>query len=362
MKGGIYKSRYGWYVRFGRKLTKHFKDLGEAERFLTGIRFKTDEGSFDLRDYQKGNPLGFNTLVNKWLDFKEGRIKATSFAPLRNYMSQAIDEWDGTNIKAIGYAEIEDFLFKRTDISEKTRHNMASCLNQFFGWLKRRRIITEVPEIPKVPFELGWRNIIDIETQQKIICEVWRISHTVNPKIHLGISWLATYVAIRPGELISIKENQINLSMAAIIIPHPKEKKPKIISLAPDDIKCIESIPRGLPELNFFRHPKGISGVQPGTKFGVHYLWKWWKRACGNLGIEGIDLYGGTRHSTVTALGKLCTPEQVKDATGHTSKAFERYFQGRQARALKVIEIIKGLPNNSEQPLNNKNKVVKFTK
>lgn len=359
MKGRIYKSRYGWYVRFGRQLTKHFKELSEAERFLTGIRFKTDEGSFDFRDYQKGNPLGFDTLAHKWLDFKKGRIKSTSFAPLRNYMNQAIDEWGGTNIKNIGYAEIEDFLYKRTDISEKTRHNMASCLNQFFGWIKRRKVIQEIPEIPKVPFELGWRNICDIKTQQRILNEVKKITHAVNPKIHIGISWLATYVAIRPGELIRIREHQINLGMGAIIIPHPKEKKPKVVSLAPDDIEIVKSMPRGLPDMYYFRHPKGTMGVKPGTKFGVHYLWKWWKRACANLGIEGIDLYGGTRHSTVTALGRLCTPEQVKDATGHTSKAFERYFQGRQARALEVTKIIKGL-SDSEQPLNNINRVVDF--
>ena len=84
MKGGIYKTRYGWQVRFGRKLTKHFKDLAQAERFLTGIRFKTDEGTFDIRDYQKSNPLGFSNLANKWLDFKSKRIKPTPYAPLAN--------------------------------------------------------------------------------------------------------------------------------------------------------------------------------------------------------------------------------------------------------------------------------------
>jgi len=58
----------------------------------------------------------------------------------------------------------------------------------------------------------------------------------------------------------------------------------------------------------------------------------------------------GTRHSTATALGQICTPEEVKDATGHTSKAFERYFQNKQARALKVTQKIKELSN---QPLIN---------
>ena len=45
-------------------------------------------------------------------------------------------------------------------------------------------------------------------------------------------------------------------------------------------------------------------------------------------GIGGVDLYGGTRHSTVTALRQVATPEEIKNATFHsTNKAFERYFQ-----------------------------------
>lgn len=344
MKGGIYETRYGYQVRFGRKISKHFKTLEQAERFLNGIRFKHDEGTLDERDYRRDNPLGFQNLAEKWLDFKAKRIKPTSVAPLRNYMSQAMDDWGGRNVKAIGYAELEDFLFRRDDISEKTRHNMAACLGQFFKWVERRYRIP-APEIPRVSFELGWRNIIDIETQQKIIAEVGRISRSTNPKIHIGISWLAIYLDIRPGELTSLTERQIDLKLGAVVIPHPKEKKPKIVLLDAEDIERIRSLPRGLPDLYYFRHPPGISGVKPGTKFGVHYLWKWWKRACGNLGIDGIDLYGGTRHSTASALGKICTPEEVRDRTGHASKAFERYFQGRAARALAVTEKIKGMGN-----------------
>jgi hypothetical protein len=45
------------------------------------------------------------------------------------------------------------------------------------------------------------------------------------------------------------------------------------------------------------------------------------------FGIEGIDLYGGTRHSSARALRKHRTPEEIRRATMHsTNKAFERYF------------------------------------
>lgn len=344
MKGGIYETKYGFQVRFGRKLTKHFKDCGSAERFLTGIRFKTDEGTYDIRDYSQDHPLGFATLADKWLDMKRKKVKQRSYNNLSNYMAQAVKDWGQANIKAIGFAEIEDFLFKREDISSKTRSNMKSCLHDFFRWVSRREKIS-VPEFPEISFELGWRNIIDIETQQAIIAEVKNISYDINPKIYFGIHSLATYISIRPSELIAVKERQIDTKLGAYVIPYPKEKQPKVVYLLDEDIEFLRQLPRGLPDLYFFRHVSGLSGCKAGQKFGERYLYKWWKRACVNIGIEDVDLYGGTRHSTTTALGQICTPEQVQDATGHASKAFQRYFQGRQARALKVTRQIKSLSN-----------------
>lgn len=361
MKGGIYSNhRGGHQVRFGRKLTKSFKDLKEAERFLNGLRFKTDEGTYDIRDYQSAHPLGFATQAQKWLSIKRNQVRPRYYSNLNNYMTRAVAEWGQTNIKVIQYGHIEDFLYNISNISDKTRHNIKICISEFFKWVSKRERIP-MPDIPEVPYELGWRNIIDISTQQSIINEVGEISYSINPKIWLGIKWLSTYISVRPGELISVREGQINLNMGGLVIPDPKEKIPKIIYLLQEDIEYLRNMPRGLPELYFFRHCHS-KGVKKGSKFGPGYLYKWWKRACKNLGIKGIDLYGGTRHSTTTALGKICTPEEVKDATGHVSKAFERYFQNKQGRALNVTKQIKTL----HKPFINidggfeKDKVLKF--
>jgi hypothetical protein len=54
------------------------------------------------------------------------------------------------------------------------------------------------------------------------------------------------------------------------------------------------------------------------------------EKACANLEIKGLDLYGGTRHSSVIDLRKRHSPEAVKRASGHsykTNKAFDRYLQ-----------------------------------
>jgi len=91
---------------------------------------------------------------------------------------------------------------------------------------------------------------------------------------------------------------------------------------APEILRCL------VPCHALFRHTGGVRGVAENEAFGQKYLYKWWVKACINLGIRGVDLYGGTRHSSARALRTHRTPEEIKRATMHTTnKAFERYFQ-----------------------------------
>jgi hypothetical protein len=87
-------------------------------------------------------------------------------------------------------------------------------------------------------------------------------------------------------------------------------------------------------------HPEQRAAAGFRVQFGPRYLYKWWKKACQNLGIEGVDLYGGTRHSTALALRQFKTPEQIRRATVHgTNKAFERYFRVESDEIREIYEI-----------------------
>jgi hypothetical protein len=187
---------------------------------------------------------------------------------------------------------------------------MRSCLHDLWTWLLKRRVIRphEMPEFPAIEYELGWRNIIDIPTQQAIIGKVQELSEGINPKIYIGIRFLMD-----------------------------------------EDRDLLNRFPEGLPDLHFFRHPGGIKGCKAGERFGSRYLWKWWKKASNLLGVSDVDLYGGTRHSTVTALGESLTPEQIRSGTLHsTNKAFERYFQGQARNARRVYETVLSLQQRTK--------------
>jgi integrase len=321
-----------------RTVTRRFKDYDTAQRFLTGLRFKADEDSFDPRDYHKDHPLGFETLALKWLEIKKGKVKPNTFRNLERDITKAITHFQQTNIKNVGYAEIEDFIFAQP-VSDKTKANLKSCLHDFWTWLRKRKVLklNQMPEFPAISFELKFRKVIDKDTQERILDEIHRISFDFNPRIWLGIKWLCTYISIRPGELIKLREGDIDLGNGYLILTDTKEKKPKLVPIIEDDIKLLRTFPKALPHLYFFRHEKGNGAAKSGSKFGKDYLYKWWKKACRNLGIDGVDLYGGTRHSSAIALRKYRTPEEIKRATMHsTNKAFERYFyiEGEDLRSI----------------------------
>ncbi|MDR0882120.1 MAG: hypothetical protein LBP55_06220 [Candidatus Adiutrix sp.] len=139
----------------------------------------------------------------------------------------------------------------------------------------------------------------------------------------MAIKWLATYISVRPTEMRTLTEAQVDRKRGLLIIPHPKEKRPKIVPLTAEDRDILSAIPHNFDQhAPFFRHERN------GEPFGVSILYKAWKRACKALGITGVDLYGGTKHSTAMGVRAVATFEEVRLMTGHTTnKAFERYFR-----------------------------------
>ena len=169
---------------------------------------------------------------------------------------------------------------------------------------------------------MGNRLTVDKDTQRAIIEEVKRIAPV---KVYLGIKWLATYFSVRPAEMINIKEGEIDTGNAYLYFPHPKEKRFKSVPILSEDVEILKSFPKSLPTMPFFRHDGVSERTIKDQAFGEKYFYKWWVKACANLNIEGVDLYGETRHSTVRALRKYYSPEEIKEgAMSKTNKAFER--------------------------------------
>ena len=266
---------------------------------------------------QSSNPSSFDNLIAKFMEHQKDDDKK-SFKVMLNYARVASEHFKNKSIKDIDYAELDDFARSLT-CGLKTKHNYISGLHHFFVWCKRRKYIAQVPDFPTIKFTLGYRNVIGKETQARIIEEVRRIGCN---KVYLAVKFLATYINVRPNEMRRLKWKHIDLEGGYLTFPDPKEKRYKISPLIPEDVELIKAMPTPINrDMLFFLKDDG-------EPFGKEFVYHTWMRACKNLGIEGIDLYGGTRHSSARALTEHFSPERIKRAVGSsTNVAFERYYK-----------------------------------
>jgi len=329
-------------VRFPGKVFLNFKSYAKAAQELNGLRYKKACRTFDPADYQRDKPNSFRSLVEKYLKTKEKTCK--SYKDIKRGILQALEYFQETNVKDITGADIEDYLLSIQNISEKTRFNKKSNLSDFWKWLVRRGVINQaqMPLFPHISFDLGYRKVTDWETQSKIIAEIERISK--NPKVAFGVELLAMYPALRPGDLLKIKEENIDLKHSEIVIHDPTKRKNqfKQILLIPEHVEKFEQLKKqypGFPKLVFFRHVPGVQGTKPDQPFGEKMFYKRWVQACENLGIDGLDLYAGTRHTSITEIARRYGETNAIKTSGHqTNKAFERYCRVQDHTALEMAK------------------------
>lgn len=326
-------------VRFPPRVFLNFPSYALAARELNALRYKKDHGTFDPADYQKDKPNGFNALAIKYLKTKETR---KSYRDIKRGIEHAANQWEDTNVKDINGGDIEDYLFSIPNIKEKTRHNKMSNLRDFWKWLVRREVINQAntPLFPEIPYELGYRQVTDWDTQAKIIAEIDRIDK--NPKVAFGVELLSTYPALRPGDLLKIKEKDIDLEHDEILIHDPTKRKNqfKRIMLMKVHVERFLQLMNdysAVPTMKFFRHVPGVQRIKPDQPFGDKMFYKRWVKACRNLKIEGLDLYAGTRHTTITEIARRKGEAAAIKTSGHqTNKAFERYCRVQDQTALEM--------------------------
>lgn len=348
-------------------LCLRFDTFSEAQKKLIRLNSLLQEEKFDAREYQKGKPLAFATIADQWLERRKKEVRC--FRNLRDHIEKAKEFYRGnSNIKEIKYLDdLDDMLASsisektKKPLSEKSRKNVFTTLHAFWEWFEERERRRDndkyrMPLFPKIyhkKVKLGQRKVTTIERQEAVIEEVKRITPH-NPKIWLGIDMLRFYIGIRPIELLHVKEADIDHTSGLMTIRHTKvDDTYPVIALIPEHIEVIRSLPRGMPSMYFFRHEKR-KGAQPDSRFGKDHFWKWWKEACANLGIKGIDLYGGTRHTSARALRKKGrTPEEIKRVMFHrTTEAFNRYLvldEEEQRSVYQDIRSDKVLIRNIEQ-------------
>jgi len=315
-------------LRFGT-ITRRFQNYEEAYRMLNGLRYKTDEKTFDPKDYQTSQPLGFENLVERFLHSKR-HIK--SVEKYRQRLSFGVTAWGNRNVKEIGTADIADLINELRDKNKSDKYikDIRDTMEMLWKWLFDREEIQKLPKFPKVKGNMKFRKVVTKENQIKIFNKIKEMTSKSNPRIYMAVLILMTYPMVRPGELIKVKGKDFDADMKRLYLNSTKEGKRKHLPLLPEDVEMLLSLPKSFPEMYIFRHLKGFGSAKPHEGFGKGYLNSVWKNACKEIGIKGVSIYPGTKHSTVMDMRNEqgLSKSDCKEATGHVSnKAFDRYCE-----------------------------------
>lgn len=334
-------------VKFPGGIWNNYKSYEAASQALNYLRH--EKGSrkqrFNPEDYRAARPNSMMALKDKYLARKQDRA---SYNKIETYITKAANYFGITNVREINGADIEDYLYSITGISEKTRANHMTQLRNFWKWcLARGNIITlaEMPQFPEIEYTLGYRKITDWKTQEIVISKVKEISYHINPKIWLGIDMLATYTAFRPDDLRRVTESSLDAN-GWLVIHNPTKKKNKFktIRLHPDHVQVwreLQSKYPALPGAPYFRHIGGIPGCKKEQPFGEKYFYKYWIKACDLVGLKDVPLYPGTKHTTATETAKMLGTDKARSVSGLTNKAFDRYCQVENDGSFEVIASIR---------------------
>lgn len=333
------------FIKFGRDFKKRFSHdeptvaYRMAHQELEAMRRAVRKGTYDRRDYEPSKPLSFANMAKKYIedrekDVKSGDLKRQTWVHIRSDMNRLAEAVGEVNVKELSFAELRDF-FRNLEVSSKTKLNIRTNLHAFYQWMVSCKIITRsnVPEIPTFKVKMGYRKTIAKVDQQSILEEIKKRALACgNPRIYLAAKLLATHVNLRPGDIFAILEEDVDLREGVITVTDHKTiahtQMPKFAPVTHQDLELMRSLPKGFAKMPYFRFDTGMKGYPANSPFGRKLLRKWWKRACEALEIEGVGLYGGTRHSTARHLKESKTVEEVKRLVGdRTNEAFVRYLE-----------------------------------
>lgn len=340
-----------------------------------GVRF-SHEGAFMLRniingaiaDHRKGrcafNPNDYiargvrsNLLKNRvdqWLKEKETEASAGEFSweTLKNYRGYARIHWvpflGNLNVREIRYEDLvslKDHLPSTLKI--KTRRNVLTALRSFYSWLRRKGIVSIIPEFPQVEGD-------DSSVRVALDQDAQRTALELIPDHHRDPIEFGMETGLRPGELCALKIKDLDLKKEQILIQRTwsgsrlkettKGKKKNWIPLSDRALEILTGKVKG-------RFPDDFLFVNPDTKreYRPKKLNQVWREFSG----ISTTFYEASRHSFCTQVADASdNPYMARELMRHSDiRTTQRYYHAK-------TQSLKDLVNKRKEVVKLKNRRV----
>lgn len=314
-----------------------------GQRVLESIRYEIDQHMFDPSRYVKKdvNQFRFEHQVTRWIEKKEVEvkkgIKAESYTRLLRlysdkYYKPYFQKWDVRDLRTY---HIDEFYEKLPQtISPKYTKNIVNALENFFNFLHRQSLISEIPVFPEISVTRKTPKWIDKETQEEILDKI--------PEEDRPLFQYLAGQGIRPAEGRVLKVCDFDFNKGVLVVSRTdsrgkikervksKVEKPRLIN--PAMLPMLKKACRG-------KHPNAFIFPNPrtGKPYSESQMHRIWNKARGKAGIE-VTLYEATRHSLASQASSNGVPLQaIRDVLGHTDIRTTMVYAHNDLESQKVV-------------------------
>jgi integrase len=313
-----FRNRHGkWQARVQRKgqqpVSKSFQSKEDAQRWARQVEAEIDKGSYT--NIALAERTLFKDVIERYLQevtLKTRSMKEDTYR-LRALARHPIASLRMTALIPIKVAEYRDERLKLVSNGAVIRE--LSYFSSIINHARREWGITMINPIPliKKPVSPPGRNRILTED------ELERLFEALKPTIKSSNHWIlpltkfALASAMRQGEILGLRWENIDLQKRTAFIPLTKNGEPRIVPLSSAAVEILKALPRNLHGAAF-----------PVTRFTLSAAIERARKKAGLSDFHFHDL----RHMAITRLAeKLPNLIELSAVSGHKSLAMlKRYY------------------------------------
>ncbi len=285
-----------------------------------------------------------NQLKNRsleWLKDKEVEAGAGEFSrqTFKNYSGYVRIHWipaiGNLNVREIRYEDLVAFKDQLPrDLKIKTRKNILTALRSFYTWLKRKGIVTVIPEFPSVQGD-------DSTPQVALDQEAQGDSLQLIPDRHRDVIEFGMETGLRSGEICALKIKDLELKKERALIQRTFSGSELKETTKGKNKKWIPLSVRALEILIKFtknRFPEEFVFINPDTarEYRQKKLNQVWREYSGT----DTTFKEASRHSFCTQVADVSdNPYLAREVMRHSDiRTTQRYYHAKTKSLKEVVD------------------------
>lgn len=338
-----------------------YPKLKGADRYLwsySGVQFKSHEDALIVQQRIKAHcDLGktlaeavsayrkpedrrnqIRELAKQWIDWIErsDELEPYTIYSYRGHVKREFQWWGNRTIDDVSWDLLDKWVnAMRSRLAPQTVLNVLGTMRSFLRWYRMRNNAFVIPEFPRV--KRGKRKkpvTMSLFDQAAVLAAI--------PEDDRGIFLSYAHLTLRQGEGRACLVEHYDFKRRELWVGDAmKGSGPNALrgdtktgecGRYPVSSELAEWIEHHVPSAARFRGNVPLfPNPRTGNVYSRNTIQDIWRKACRNAGVEFVPPYRATKHSTLSELARVLTPQQLQGLARHKKFDTTRIYFGEDA-------------------------------